>query len=108
MPFAGFPDFEACVAKQKSLGHSKDTAERICGFLKHKYENAVTPNQFKPEYSQTPTLQDLHEILMKLATDKGQFDQHVSWYKDSGGKELSRIDSRRRIRNYRHYRRQDM
>jgi hypothetical protein len=87
MPFAGFQDFEACVAKQKSIGHTNEQAQRICGFLKHKFENAVTPDQFKPDYSQNPTLQDLHEILLKLATEKGQFDQQISWYKDSGGKE---------------------
>ena len=41
LPFAGFKDFDACVKKMKKDGHSKESAENICGALKHKYEGSM-------------------------------------------------------------------
>lgn len=37
-PFAGFKDFDACVAAQKKKGHGNEAARRICGALKNKVE----------------------------------------------------------------------
>lgn len=41
LPFGGFKDFDECVTKMKSDGHSQESAESICGALKHKYEGAM-------------------------------------------------------------------
>lgn len=38
-PFAGFADFTACVTAQKDRGHTEDSADRICGWLKNKIED---------------------------------------------------------------------
>ena len=38
MPFAGYKDWDDCIAKQKAKGYSQERADRICGFLKHKFE----------------------------------------------------------------------
>jgi len=38
MPFAGFEDFDACLKAMEEKGHDKESAERICGALKAKYE----------------------------------------------------------------------
>lgn len=43
MPFAGFDNFESCVAHMQSGkggNHSVDSARRICGKLKHEQEKA--------------------------------------------------------------------
>ncbi len=37
-PFAGFSDFDACTSAQEKKGHSVDSADRICGWLKHRTE----------------------------------------------------------------------
>jgi phage gp29-like protein len=41
LPFGGFKDFEDCVKKMKKDGHGKESAENICGALKHKYEGSM-------------------------------------------------------------------
>jgi len=41
-PFAGFENFDACTIAQKERGHSTDSAERICGYLKHRTEKNWT------------------------------------------------------------------
>lgn len=38
MPFGGFKDWEACVAKMRREGHDEDSANRICGRLKAEHE----------------------------------------------------------------------
>lgn len=40
LPFAGYDDFAACVADQKSKGHSDESAHKICGALQAKVEGA--------------------------------------------------------------------
>ncbi len=40
-PFAGFKDFDACVAKQKADGKSDESANKICGALKRDLEKEV-------------------------------------------------------------------
>ena len=42
-PFAGYKDFDACVADQLSKGKSQSSAEKICGYLKHRTEKAEEP-----------------------------------------------------------------
>ncbi len=37
--FSGFKNFDACVASQKERGHTVDSAERICGWLKNRTED---------------------------------------------------------------------
>ncbi len=39
-PFAGFKDFSECNSAQQEKGHSEDSADRICGWLKHRTEDA--------------------------------------------------------------------
>lgn len=39
MPFAGFSNWEDCIKEQIKKGKSKESAEKICGKLKDKYEN---------------------------------------------------------------------
>jgi hypothetical protein len=39
MPFAGYPDFAACVADQMKKGYSKGAAQKICGYLEAKAED---------------------------------------------------------------------
>ncbi len=39
MPFAKWPDFDACVNEQTGKGHSEDSAKRICGAIKARVEN---------------------------------------------------------------------
>tara|TARA_A100000172_G_scaffold65331_1_gene44826 strand:+ start:2068 stop:2682 length:615 start_codon:yes stop_codon:yes gene_type:complete len=38
MPFAGYENFRACVADQKSKGKSEDAANAICGSLQAQYK----------------------------------------------------------------------
>lgn len=38
MPFAGYKDFNTCVAAQKKKGKSDDSAKKICGAIKKKAE----------------------------------------------------------------------
>lgn len=38
MPFAKWPDFDACVLEQTEKGHSEDSAKRICGAIKARIE----------------------------------------------------------------------
>jgi len=40
-PFAGFANFEACVADQKTRGHDEEAAHRICDALRRDYEKIV-------------------------------------------------------------------
>ena len=38
MPFAGFKDFQECLNSMAKEGYEPQTAKKICGSLKHKYE----------------------------------------------------------------------
>lgn len=38
-PFAGFKDFDGCVASQQERGHSEESANRVCGWLQHRSED---------------------------------------------------------------------
>jgi len=38
MPFAGYKDFDACVADQQSKGYSEEQARKICGALQAEEE----------------------------------------------------------------------
>jgi len=38
-PFAGYSNWDACIRDQLKKGKSKESAEKICGYLKKKYEN---------------------------------------------------------------------
>lgn len=38
MPFAGFPDFDACLQEQADRGHDEESARRICGSLQAETE----------------------------------------------------------------------
>jgi len=40
-PFADYENFDACVADQKSKGHPEESANKICGKLKHELEDDV-------------------------------------------------------------------
>ena len=39
-PFGGFDSFSSCISAQKERGHSQDSSERICGFLKNRTEKS--------------------------------------------------------------------
>jgi hypothetical protein len=39
-PFAGFKDWDDCIAKMKAKGYSKESCKKICGKLKAKHENS--------------------------------------------------------------------
>lgn len=39
-PFASYENWEACVADQKSKGHSEESAKKICGKIKAQTESA--------------------------------------------------------------------
>ncbi len=48
-PFAGFENFEVCTNAQEERGHSKESAERICGWLKHRTEKNWMTDKKKVE-----------------------------------------------------------
>ena len=50
MPFAGFKDFAACVAAQKSKGKSDLSARKICGTIQAKVEGARKRSSGLAEY----------------------------------------------------------
>lgn len=39
MPFSGFKNFKACEMKMVSEGYGKKSQKKICGYLKHNYED---------------------------------------------------------------------
>jgi 2'-5' RNA ligase len=45
-PFAGYPDFDACVVAQVRAGHSPEAARRICGALQRDTEKSVWTTAF--------------------------------------------------------------
>lgn len=40
MPFANYKNWDACINAQMKKGRSKKSAEKICGYLKHKTEGS--------------------------------------------------------------------
>jgi len=56
MPFAGFANFAACIADQRSKGKDLDSAKKICGKLQAKegFDSIATPESL----SDTVTLQE--------------------------------------------------
>lgn len=41
MPIGNYPDFASCLKDQKRKGHSKISAQKICGFLEQKAKHAM-------------------------------------------------------------------
>ena len=51
-PFVGFENFEECIQAQKNRGHTEESSQRICGFLKNKFEKIEKEdNKIKTEPS---------------------------------------------------------
>ena len=47
MPIAGFKDFAACVTAQMRKGASKESAQRICGFIEKQTREAKLDARIK-------------------------------------------------------------
>ena len=41
MPFARWPDFEACILDMKRLGHDSESADKICGAIQERAEKGA-------------------------------------------------------------------
>lgn len=52
-PFAGFSDFASCVTAQKKRGHSDESADRICGYIKTQTEKMW--KETRPVLDEKPT-----------------------------------------------------
>jgi len=58
-PFGGYSNWDACIRDQLKKGKSKESAEKICGYLKKKYENKPSENAWQ----NNPLILGENEIL---------------------------------------------
>lgn len=72
MPMGPYKDFAACVTAQKNKGRSTKSAEKICGYIKHKVEGqALTEEQMKAIESDAELVTKAEEWFSKcLGSEK--------------------------------------
>mgnify|MGYP001602384429 CR=1 FL=1 len=53
MPIGPYSNFAECLADQKSKGHSKESASKICGMLEHKMKESKAQEWVNNLFPQT-------------------------------------------------------
>ena len=67
MPFAGFSNFDECVAAQKSKGRSDISARKICGYIQSRVENPSKAHLNKDDPAQIENLvKEFYDGLIKM------------------------------------------
>lgn len=74
-PFGGFSNFNECVIKMEKEGHSTESAEKICGKIKEKYEKKAELEKIEEELksyslSETDTIKKGEKTMVKEDTSK--------------------------------------
>lgn len=68
-PFAGFKNWDECMAKMKEEGYDEETAKKICGKLKNEYEDVSKAYQYVKD------IPDNYELLTEYDEDLlGEFE----------------------------------
>jgi len=72
MPFAGYKDFADCVKKQIAKGKDKASADKICGSIKHKVEDAkkLEANIMRLEIERDDFIMEITKALIKKVAGK--------------------------------------
>jgi len=91
-PFAGFTDFDACVAKmtkpksEGGEGYDEDTAKRICGELKSEHEDTLLEESIlgKSKEHLLLLLEEAYEelrgtVLARKETAAGDWWRRINW-----------------------------
>jgi len=80
-PFADFQGFDECLEAQQGKGHSEESAKRICGWLKHRFEKGAIKEKISKgddavlidvgELNEEQT-EKLVEYIQDLLSDEGK------------------------------------
>lgn len=72
-PFRGFESWDECIRTMRRQGHDQDSAERICGALKSRFEKAFRSTEEYSQFEFQPSdFEPLIEELSQLYGDKIQ------------------------------------
>jgi len=74
MPFAGYKNFDVCVAAQIKKGKSEKSARKICGYLQKKAEG----NMSEQEYTQAIASEWIAENVLRNTLSNAESLEKIS------------------------------
>lgn len=90
-PFAGFEDFETCVKSQNERGHTGESSERICGWLKHRTEKRWMDGEKKV----SEKFKEGQDVIVEQS-DKDSY-QKATFVEDKGDMAMVKIEDKAEI-----------